>query len=478
MKSNFGQKLVPIILCGGSGSRLWPLSRKQYPKQFLPLISDNTMLQETILRLRKIPDVENPIIISNHEHRFLVAEQCRNIGLSKPVIMLEPVAKNTAPAIVAGALYAKLKFDNCHLLILPADHFIENIKEFNKAIETARKLASKGTLITFGIQPNSPNTSYGYIKYSKSIQKGVFKVDKFTEKPDLKTAQVFLNQKKYLWNSGIFLFDLDLFLLEMSIFNPEITKKIKNSLENSSKDFDFIRLEKKAFEDCPSISIDYCLMEKSKNTIVIQLNVGWSDIGSWSSLYLFGKKDLNNNVVKGATHLESTSNSYINSSHHLVVTLGIDNLIIVNTPDATLISSIEKANDLKGLTERLAKKNLKEVQNHRKVYRPWGWFDVIDEGAFYKVKRLHVKPKGKLSYQYHKKRSEHWTVVDGVATIRIEDITQKLYSGESVFIAQGEKHSLMNNSKKPLEIIEVQSGKYFGEDDIIRINDIYGRTNK
>ncbi len=478
MKSNFSQKLVPIILCGGSGTRLWPLSRKQYPKQFLPLLSDNTMLQETILRIQQIPNVENPIIISNDEHRFLVAEQCRNIGLNNPEIILEPIAKNTAPAIVAGTLYAKSKFDNCNILILPADHYIANIKKFNKAIELARNEATKGALITFGIHPNSSNTNYGYIKYSNTIKKGIYKVDKFIEKPDLKTAQSFLKQKKYLWNSGIFLFNLDLFLVEMNEFNPKIVENIKNSLIDSSKDFDFIRLGKKAFIECPSISIDYCLMEKSKKTIVVQFNVGWSDIGSWSSLYSFGKKDLNKNIVSGPTHIEETSNSYIRSNHHLVVTLGVDNLIIVNTPDATLISTKEKVNDLKGLTERLTKKNHKEVQNHKKVFRPWGWFDVIDEGNFYKVKRLHVKPKGKLSYQFHKKRSEHWTVVDGVATIRIEGRTKKLTSGESIFIAQGEKHSLANNSKNQLEIIEVQSGKYFGEDDIIRINDIYGRINK
>lgn len=478
MKRNFSQKLVPIILCGGSGTRLWPLSRKKYPKQFLPLLSDNTMLQETIVRLKQIQNVENPIIITNDEHRFLVAEQCKNIGLNDPEIILEPIAKNTAPAIAAGALHAKFKFDNCNLLILPADHYIQNIKKFNKVIELARNQASRGSLITFGITPNSPNTNYGYIKYSNTIRRGIYKVDKFKEKPDLKTAQSFLNQKKYLWNSGIFLFNLDLFLLEMNKFNPKIIENIKISLINSSKDLDFIRLEKKAFFECPSISIDYCLMEKSNKAIVIQFNVGWSDIGSWNSLYSFEKKDRNKNIVKGSAYLESTSNSYINSSHHLVVTLGVDNLIIVNTPDATLISSKDKVNDLKGLTERLSKKNLKEVQNHRKVYRPWGWFDVIDEGNFYKVKRLYLKPEGKLSYQYHKKRSEHWTVVEGVATIIIDGRTQKLKSGESILISQGQKHSLENNSKNRLEIIEVQSGKYFGEDDIIRINDIYGRIKK
>ena len=478
MSNNLNQRLVPVILCGGSGTRLWPLSRKQYPKQYLPLHTNNTLLQETILRLQEIPNVECPIIIANCEHRFLVAEQCRDIGLNNPIIILEPEGKNTAPAIVAGAFQAKNKFENCHLLILPADHYIKNVTKFYKAIDKARKQAANGALVTFGVSPVNPNTNYGYIKYSNYIQDGVYKVEKFTEIPDLITAQFFLDQKNYLWNSGIFLFDSDVFLQEMLTFNPKILNKTKESLKNSSKDLDFIRLEEEAFAECPSDSIDYCLMEKSDKTTVIQFDVGWNDIGSWNSLFSLGKKDSNNNVIKGDIHIEATTNSYINSNHHLVVTLGVDNLVVINTPDATLISSKEMADDLKNSLSLLPKKNREELYNHRKVYRPWGWFDVIDEGNFYKVKRLYVKPGGKLSYQYHKKRSEHWTVVDGVATIRIEDRTQKLTSGESIFIAQGEKHSLANNSKNGLEIIEVQSGKYFGEDDIIRINDIYGRLNK
>jgi len=478
MSNNLNQRLVPVILCGGSGTRLWPLSRKQYPKQYLPLLTNNTLLQETILRLQEIPDVESPIIIANCEHRFLVAEQCRDIGLNNPTIILEPEGKNTAPAIVAGALQAKNKLENCHLLILPADHYIKNITKFYKAIDKARKQAANGALVTFGISPVNPNINYGYIKHTDCIEDGVYKVEKFTEKPDLKTAEFFLDQKNYLWNSGIFLFDSDTFLQEMLTFNPKILNKTKESLENSSIDLDFIRLEEVAFAECPSDSIDYCLMEKSNKTIVIQFDVGWNDIGSWNSLFSLGKKDSNNNVIKGDAYLEATTNSYINSNHHLVVTLGVDNLVVINTPDATLISSKEMADDLKNSLSRLPKKNQEELYNHRKVYRPWGWFDVIDEGNFYKVKRLYVKPGGKLSYQYHKKRSEHWTVIDGIATIKIEDKAQKLTSGESIFIAQGQKHSLANNSKNHLEIIEVQSGKYFGEDDIIRINDIYGRINK
>jgi mannose-1-phosphate guanylyltransferase/mannose-6-phosphate isomerase len=479
MINSIDLKIVPIILCGGQGKRLWPLSRPENPKQYLPLISENSMLQETILRLKELPNLESPVIVCNSEHRFLVAEQFKEINIDEPAILLEPLGRNTAPAISAAAFHVLDLHTNALLLVLPADHYIDDIDSFYEAINTAKNNALNNKLVTFGVKPKDANTEYGYIKSKDQFNDGAYSIDKFTEKPNFKTAQSFLKQGKYLWNSGMFMFKADILINELTKYSSIITRATKISVANALKDLDFIRLEKKAFSSCPSVSIDYALMEKSNNTVVVPLDAGWNDIGSWETLSKFGKKDSNGNIIKGDVITDNTSNTYINSSsnRNKVVTIGIDNLVIVNTHDVTLISTKEMSGDVKLIADNL-EKDTKKFNRHVKVYRPWGWFEVLEIGKFFQIKKLHVKAKEKLSFQFHNKRAEFWAVVKGVASIRQEDKELNLSVGDSIHIAQGEKHSLANNTDEDLEVIEVQSGKYFGEDDIVRLEDIYGRIKK
>ena len=469
-------QIVPVILSGGSGTRLWPLSRKEYPKQFLTLVGHNTMFQETILRLRGLDNLADPIIVCNADHRFLVAEQCQQIEITNPTIILEPIGRNTAPAILAAALQSLKETDDVVLLILSADHVIKDIKAFHKAINIACKQASDGKLATFGIVPNSANTGYGYIKLSKDSCNDAFKAEEFIEKPNLKTVESFLKQGNYLWNSGMFMFNPNKLIEELTIYAPNIVKSVNEAFNSAKKDLDFIRLDKKSFELSPSNSIDYALMENSDNVVVIPLEANWKDIGTWSALYDIGTKDENGNVIKGDVTSESTTNSYIHADHHMVITIGVDNLIIVDTPDVTFIANQDKAQEVKSVVESLQVNNRYESAKHRKVYRPWGWFDSIEAGVHFQVKRLHVNPGARLSLQMHQKRAEHWVVVSGVATVTNGDKKIKLYEGESTYIPLGISHSLANNTREPLEVIEVQSGTYLGEDDIVRFEDIYGRA--
>jgi mannose-1-phosphate guanylyltransferase/mannose-6-phosphate isomerase len=469
-------KIIPIILSGGSGTRLWPLSRKQYPKQYLPLLADNTMLQETILRLNSLANMQDPIIVCNVEHRFLVAEQCQQIEVLNPTILLEPIGRNTAPAITAAALQSLKQTDDAVLLVLSADHIIQDIEAFNEAIIIASQQAQEGKLATFGIVPTEPNTGYGYIKYSQEHIGGAHTVEKFVEKPNLQTAQNYLEQSNYLWNSGMFMFQADTLIDELSKKSPNIVASAIDAVENSEKDLDFIRLDKEAFESSPSDSIDYALMEKSNNVVVIPLDAQWNDIGSWTALYEIGNKDNKGNVTKGDVITHLTSNSYINANYHMVATIGINNLIVVNTADVTFIAAQDYVEDVKNLVELLNTQGRKEGGFHRKVHRPWGWYDSIDSGENFQVKRLHVKPSSKLSLQMHHKRAEHWVVVRGIATVTHGDKTFDLNKGESTFIPLGVTHALANHTKESLEIIEVQSGVYLGEDDIVRFEDIYGRV--
>ena len=469
-------KITPIILCGGSGTRLWPLSRKQHPKQYLPLISDNTMLQETILRLRGLDNLTDPIIVCNAEHRFLAAEQCQQIDITSPTILLEPVGRNTAPAIAAAALQSLKKTDNASLLILSADHDIQDVEAFHRAINIASQQAQGGKLTTFGVVPTDANTRYGYIKASQEAIDGAYKVEVFVEKPDLKTAERYLEKGNYLWNSGMFMFKAETFISELTTHSPEIITSVNNAINNAKYDLDFIRLSKKAFELSPSDSIDYALMEKSNNVVVVPLDARWSDIGAWPALHDVGKKDANGNVFKGDVIAKDTTNTYINANHHMVATIGIDNLIVVDTHDATFIASQDKAQEVKSIVESLKAKGRNESIKHRKVYRPWGWFDSIEMGSFFQVKRLHINPGAKLSLQMHYKRAEHWVVVCGTATVVKGEEISVLKAGESTYIPIGTTHSLENKTKEQLEIIEVQSGTYLGEDDIVRFEDIYGRA--
>ena len=467
--------IIPVILSGGSGTRLWPLSRKQYPKQYLPLVGDNTMLQETILRLSGLDNIADPIFVCNADHRFLVAEQCQQIDIKNPTILLEPIGRNTAPAIAAAALQSINGLDDAVLLVLSADHVIQDVEAFHQAINIASNQAQEGKLATFGIVPTGANTGYGYIKSSADSNDGAHKVEEFVEKPDLKTAQAYLEQGNYLWNSGMFMFKAATLIDELTTHSPEIVTSVNDAVNNAEQDLDFIRLDKKAFESSPSDSIDYALMEKSDNVVVVPLDAQWNDIGSWSALYDIGIKDTNGNVIQGDVFTEKTTNTYIHANHHMVATIGVQDLVIVETPNATLIATKDKTQKVKKIVERLQEQDRDEQSCHRKVYRPWGWYDSIEVGLHFQVKRLHVNPGAKLSLQMHHKRSEHWVVVSGIATAINGEEVLTLKKGDSTYIPIGTTHGLENKTNEQLEIIEVQSGAYLGEDDIVRFEDIYGR---
>ena len=470
-------KIIPVILSGGSGTRLWPLSRKQYPKQYLPLAGDNTMLQETILRLDGLDNLADPVIVCNADHRFVVAEQCQQINIQNPVILLEPVGRNTAPAIAAVALQSLKITSDAVLLVLSADHIIQDVETFHQSINIANSQARSGKLVTFGIVPTGANTGYGYIKKGTAVE-DVFTVAEFTEKPNQKTADLFLESNDYLWNSGMFMFQASIFIEELTVHAPDIVNSVNNAVNNATQDLDFIRLEKQAFESSSSDSIDYALMEKSDNVVVVPLDAQWNDIGAWPALYNICTKDKNGNVIKGDVITQDTTNSYINADHHMVAVIGVDNLIIVDTPDATFIASQDKAQEVKSIVESLQASGRCESGTHRKVYRPWGWYDSIESGKNFQVKKLHIKPGSKLSLQMHQKRAEHWVVVSGTATAINGEEVLTLNKGESTYIPLGVSHALENKTNEPLEIIEVQSGAYLGEDDIVRFEDIYGRIQQ
>ena len=472
-------KIVPVILSGGSGTRLWPLSRQQYPKQFLPLLGKNSMFQDTLLRLKGINDLSDPVIVCNTNHRFLVAEQLNQIGINNAAIILEPIGRNTAPAISVAAMQIINDIDkkNSIMLVLSADHEIKDIDEFQKTINIAKTHAKKGRLVTFGIVPNSANTGFGYINYSKEASSEAYKVKKFVEKPDQKTAKSYLMDGFYLWNSGMFMFDPSQLINELSTHCIEIINAVSKSFDNATHDLDFIRLESRFFESSPSDSIDYALMEKSNNVVVIKLDAGWSDVGSWSSLYDISEKDKNGNVLKGDIFTEETYGSYIDAGSHIVATIGVSDLVIIDTPDATLIASKDQAYKVQEVVKNLQSSDREEHINNRKVFRPWGWYDSLESGLNFQVKKLHVNPGAKLSLQMHNKRAEHWVVINGVANVTNGDKAITLTKGESTYIPIGVTHSLENQTSQTLEVIEVQSGVYLGEDDIVRFEDIYGRVN-
>jgi len=469
-------QIIPVILSGGSGTRLWPLSRKQYPKQYLPLVGDNTMLQETILRLNGLDNLADPIIVCNADHRFLVAEQCQQVDIKNPTILLEPIGRNTAPAIAAAALQSLKVTDDAVLLVLSADHVIQDVGAFHQAINIASQQAQAGKLATFGIVPTDANTGYGYIKSSEDSNDGAHKVEEFVEKPDLKTAESYLEQGNYLWNSGMFMFKATTLINELTVHSLDIVNSVSDAVNNAAQDLDFIRLDKQAFESSPSDSIDYALMEKSDNVVVVPLDAKWNDIGAWSALHDIGTKDANGNVIKGDVITQDTTNTYINANHHMVATIGVDNLIIVDTADATFIATQDKAQEVKSIVESLQTKGRDEGTMHRKVCRPWGWYDSIESDKHFQVKKLHVNPGAKLSLQMHHKRAEHWVVVSGTATAVNGEEVLTLKEGDSTYIPIGVTHGLENKTNEQLEIIEVQSGTYLGEDDIVRFEDIYGRV--
>ena len=468
--------ITPVILAGGTGSRLWPKSRAALPKQFLSLTSENTMLQDTILRL-PAENMNAPLLICNEDHRFLAAEQLRSANLAHSGIVLEPVGRNTAPAIAIAAMLATQNGDDPFLLVLAADHLISQHDEFANAISQAQTLASSNRLVTFGVVPSEAHTGYGYIKAGPKIDAHGFEVAEFVEKPDAATAQTYLDGKQHFWNSGMFLFKASVYLSELKEHNLAIYKACELSIVNTETDLDFIRINKAAFEKCPDDSIDYAVMEKTKRACMVPLDAGWSDVGSWSSLWdTHEKKDAQGNACIGDVILEGVSNSYINSEQRLISVIGLDDVVVVETKDAILVANRHKVQDIKNVVNKLKAEHRSEFEFHREVFRPWGSYDSIDNGERYQVKRISVKPGEKLSVQMHHHRAEHWIVVSGTASVTIGEETHLVTENESVYIPIGEVHALENPGKIPLELIEVQSGSYLGEDDIVRFSDRYGRV--
>ncbi|MFT5397794.1 MAG: mannose-1-phosphate guanylyltransferase/mannose-6-phosphate isomerase [Gammaproteobacteria bacterium] len=467
--------MTPIILSGGSGTRLWPLSRKMYPKQFLGLLHDETMMQKTLNRLKGI-EHSAPIIVCNEDHRFIAAEQARQIGVENLSIILEPFGRNTAPAIAVAAIHALQQEENPLLLVLSADHEIVDEAAFCAAVGKAETLAGSNKLVTFGIVPTEAATGYGYIKRGEADQQG-YSVAEFVEKPDVAKAREYLDSGEYYWNSGMFMFSAQLFLDELKRFNPTMLEHCQLAAAEMKEDIGFLRLNADAFAQCESNSIDYAVMEKTELASVVPMDAGWSDIGSWSALWQQGNKDDAGNSIRGDVICADTSNSFVHAESRLVTTLGVDNLVIVETQDAILVARKDATQEVKQIVDRLRAEKRDEENFHRVVYRPWGNFDSVDEGERYKVKRITVKPGAKLSMQMHHHRAEHWVVVKGTARVYRNDEVLKITENESVFIPLGAKHSLENPGKIPLEIIEVQSGTYLGEDDIVRFDDIYGRSD-
>ena len=471
--------IIPVILAGGSGTRLWPLSRKHYPKQLLKLFGDKTMLQQTLLRLEGVPDLAPPIVVCNEEHRFMVAEQLQEIGQQKSSIILEPIARNTAPALALAAIHARTLGDDPILLVLSADHMISNVAVFQAALFDAVQAAQLGYLATFGVQPTRPETGYGYIKTRQAPDSNCakfFPVGEFVEKPDLVTAERYLTEGCYYWNSGMFVFRTDAFLRELQEQSPDVIVAAEQAKVWAVQDLDFIRVDKDSFAQAPNISIDYALMEKSRNVVCIPLDAGWSDVGDWKSFWDLSAKDSSGNSLIGDSIDIGSTNTLVFSQDKLVATLGVNNLMIINTPDAVLVADKSQAQQVKSIITQIEKQSRSEHLQHREIYRPWGCYDAIDTGDRYQVNRIRVKPGGSLSLQIHHHRAEHWIVVKGTALVQKGEETILLSENESTYIPVGTKHRLSNPGKIPLEIVEVQSGPYLEEDDVIRYEDSYGRS--
>ncbi|MDR3434531.1 MAG: mannose-1-phosphate guanylyltransferase/mannose-6-phosphate isomerase [Rouxiella aceris] len=471
--------ILPVIMAGGTGSRLWPMSRELYPKQFLRLYGEQSMLQETVTRLNGLR-VSEPLVICNEQHRFLVAEQLRQINRLSNNIILEPAGRNTAPAITLAALSAIADGDDPLLLVLAADHVIENPAAFHQAVEDAIPYAEQGKLVTFGIVPTGPETGYGYIQRGTELSgsaASVFRVQRFVEKPDLATALQYLECGEYYWNSGMFLFRAKRFLEEIAKFRSDILEVCLHAIEASEPDAqqDFIRIDKTAFLACPDESVDYAVMEKTSDAIVVPLDAGWSDVGSWSALWEVNNKNPQGNALTGDVFTHNASNCYINTDEKLVAAIGVENLVIVNTKDAVLVIDKSQVQDVKKVVEFLKANGRQEYRVHRESYRPWGRNDKVVDQPRYHVNRLTVKPGGQFSLQMHHHRAEHWVILSGTAKVTLENNTYLLTENQSTFIPVGAQHMLENPGKIPLELLEIQSGSYLGDDDIIRTKDHYGR---
>lgn len=470
----------PIIMAGGTGSRLWPLSRELYPKQFLTLSGQFSMLQQTFQRLSGFTH-HDPLVICNEEHRFIAAEQIRLGGFSHSGIILEPVARNTAPAIALAALQVLRNNldDDPILLVLAADHLIEDVSAFSNSVDSAVSYAKEGQLVTFGIVPTVPETGYGYIKCGVKLPhgEGGYTVDRFVEKPDLTTAESYLSSGNYYWNSGMFMFKASQYLEELKKHRPDILEACEKAFSVAQVDMDFIRVGIEQFKACPDDSIDYAVMERTRCAAVVPMDAGWSDVGSWAALWDVEKKDEANNVVKGDVISVNSTGNYFHSDSKLIATIGVQNLVVVETKDAVLVADKTQVQDVKSIVNQLKLSGRNEYKLHREVYRPWGKYDSIDFGQRDQVKRITVKPGEKLSIQMHHHRSEHWIVVSGTAKVTNGDQTILVTEDQSTYIPLGTVHALENPGKIPLEMIEVQTGSYLGEDDIVRFEDRYGRLD-
>ncbi|AOI77899.1 mannose-1-phosphate guanylyltransferase/mannose-6-phosphate isomerase [Burkholderia sp. NRF60-BP8] len=470
--------IFPVVLCGGSGTRLWPLSRGGYPKQYLKLAGEHTLVQQTVLRLRGVPGVEAPIMITNAEQRFIVADQLRSIDVTASAVVLEPVGRNTAPAVAAAALLAMEQSPDALLLVLPSDHVILSDAVFARLADKARDIANDGHLVTFGIEPTKPHTGYGYIRSGNALAShdDAFRVDAFVEKPDAETAARFVSEGGYYWNSGMFMLKASVYLDELKRFEPAVLDRVTMSVQQAKRDEDFVRLDSDAFQACPNISIDYAVMEKTEHAVMVAAaDLNWSDIGSWAALADISDTDDTGNTLSGDVLTDEVSHSYIRADHRMVTAIGVKDLIIVETADAVLVTHRDQSERVKKIVERLSASGRHESVTHRKVIRPWGSYESIDQGERFQVKRIIVNPGSSLSLQMHHHRAEHWIVVRGTARVFNGDQVILLSENQSTYIPLGVTHRLQNPGKIPLELIEVQSGSYLGEDDIVRLDDNYGR---
>lgn len=468
--------VTPVLLSGGVGSRLWPVSREAYPKQFLALASELSMLQATLERTSGM-DCTAPLVVCNDEHRFMVAEQLRQLNVEPSAIILEPEGRNTAPAVALAALSAVASDPDAVLLVLPADHVISDGAAFTAAVERGLAAARDGALMTFGVVPDAPETGYGYLRRGAQRNEGLYELDSFVEKPDQQTAQAYLESGEYLWNSGMFLLSARSYLEELENLAPDMYNACAASMNGAARDLDFLRPEREAFLACPSDSIDYAVMEKTRRGAVIPLDCGWSDVGAWSTLWQVADQDEQGNVTLGDVMLEDCRGSYLRSESRLIAATGIDNLIVVETADAVLVADRDQVQNVKAIVNRLKDEGRSEATLHQRVYRPWGNYESLIEGDRFQVKRIVVNPGQTLSLQMHHHRAEHWIVVHGTAEVTCEDKVFTLREDQSTYIPLGHKHRLANPGKIPLELIEVQSGSYLGEDDIVRFEDVYGRSD-
>ncbi len=474
--------LIPVIMCGGSGTRLWPMSRHLYPKQLLTVDSEKTLLQNTAQRIKGLKGVKKSVVVCNKDHRFMVAEQLHSSGFEDFIIISEPEGKNTAPAIAAASFYGMTIEEDPIILALPADHIIKDIKKFQDTILKGLEAVEKGYLVTFGITPKKPETGYGYIKKGEVIleKEGdkVFKVEKFVEKPDLKTAEEYLKSGDFLWNSGIFMFKASSYLEELKTYAPEMYEKVKEAFDKAKKETDFIFLDEESFKSCPSNSIDYAVMEHTKKAVVVPMDLEWSDIGSWSSIWEILDKDENGNVLVGDVLAYDVKNSYIKSEHKLTAVVGLEDIIVVTTKDVVLVAPKERAQDVKKLVMMLEEQKREETKTHTVVYRPWGSYETLEKQDRFQVKRIVVKPGAKLSLQRHYHRSEHWIIVKGTGKVTRDNEEFLLSENQYIFLPVTAIHRIENPGKIPLEFIEVQVGSYLEEDDIVRFEDVYGRVDK